>query len=231
MPSHHTVFLREFVRNYQTTGAVAPSSRWLAKALTRALAEPGPAPQRRAVLEVGPGTGAVTQQLVTRLAPHDRLTLVELNDTFVAHLRARFANDPAWKEAAPRTEIVHDRLENLDPSVRFDVIVSGLPLNNFSIEQVADIIATFRRLLAPNGVLSFFEYMAIRRARCVVGRPSDRERMQGISRVVNELLIDGQARREWVWVNMPPAWVYHVSGSCATSGLSPDQVPQSTSSA
>jgi phospholipid N-methyltransferase len=212
VPNEHRLFFREFLNNFHTTGAIAPSSRWLARALTHYVAQhPEPGRSRR-ILEVGPGTGAVTQYLVPQLAPHDMLTLVELNDRFVEHLRKRFDAEPVLREAAPRTDIVHNRLERLDASHRYDVIVSGLPLNNFSVDQVRQILDTFRQLLAPDGTLSFFEYMAIRPARSLIGRREDRKRLRGIGRALAELFAAGEARRQWVWTNLPPAWVHHVGG-------------------
>ena len=83
------VFLKQFFAQYHTTGSVLPSSRSLAKALCRYVpdqhgaAAAGP----REILEVGPGTGAVTAELVRALRPTDRLTLVELNQDFVRHFK------------------------------------------------------------------------------------------------------------------------------------------------
>ena len=103
-----TLFFREYLRHFQTTGAVLPSGRFLAAALTRFIgngagnaAAPGDVPagarefdseqQRgRMMLEVGPGTGAVTRRIVAGMRPDDRLDLVELNDTFVERLERRF---------------------------------------------------------------------------------------------------------------------------------------------
>src|SRR5271170_6627901 len=90
----YRVFWREFRQHYHTTGAIAPSGRALARALARFAAQQHPAPRR--ILEVGPGTGAVTETLVRGLGPEDRLDLVELNDRFVQRLRDRFQHEPAF---------------------------------------------------------------------------------------------------------------------------------------
>ena len=52
----------------------------------------------------------------------------------------------------------------------YEVIVSGLPLNNFSVESVEGILSQLMKLLKPGGTLSFFEYIAIRRFKAVVSR-------------------------------------------------------------
>src|ERR1043166_4551462 len=62
-------FYRQFRAQYGTTGSVLPSSRALARALTRPMRA---CPTPRRVLEVGPGTGAVTREIVRTLRPGDR---------------------------------------------------------------------------------------------------------------------------------------------------------------
>lgn len=210
------VFLRQFFQRYHTTGSVLPSSRSLAKALCRFVGKPleaGGAP--REILEVGPGTGAVTAQLVARMQPADRLTLVELNDDFVQHLRERFENEPAFQRVADRTNIIHGRLEDVPGEQSYDLIISGLPLNNFAVGEVETILSIFERLLKPTGVLSFFEYIAIRRVKAVVTSSAGRARLRGIGQALSRTLDGREIRRDWVWPNVPPAWVHHVQfGEC-----------------
>jgi phosphatidylethanolamine/phosphatidyl-N-methylethanolamine N-methyltransferase len=216
------VFLQQFFRQYHTTGSVLPSSRALAKALCRfveadpdghahnngtgASGKPGP----REILEVGPGTGAVTARLVNVLQPEDRLTLVELNDDFVRHLRTRFDTESAFQAVSDRTQIVHGRLEDLPDQQRYHVVISGLPLNNFAVPEVEQILGIFQHLLGPAGTLSFFEYIAIRRAKSLVSGRSGRARLQGIGQVLHRTLQGREIKRDWVWPNLPPAWVHHV---------------------
>src|SRR5579863_8998897 len=72
--ANQRVFVQQFFRRYHTTGAILPSGRSLARALCRYVRD-GQGPRR--ILEVGPGTGAVTASLVGALKPDDHLTLVE----------------------------------------------------------------------------------------------------------------------------------------------------------
>jgi phospholipid N-methyltransferase len=205
------VFLRQFFQRYHTTGSVLPSSRGLAKALCRFVGKPLEAGgAAREILEVGPGTGAVTAQLVAKMQPADRLTLVELNDDFVRHLRERFENEPAFQRVADRTNIIHGRLEDVPGEKAYDLIISGLPLNNFAVGEVETILSIFERLLKPEGVLSFFEYIAIRRVKAVVTSREGRARLRGIGQALSRTMDGREIRRDWVWPNVPPAWVHHV---------------------
>lgn len=201
------VFLGEFRRNFATTGAILPSSRRLARALTRFI-EADQRPRR--ILEVGPGTGAVTATVVRRMGPADELHLVELNETFIRRLHHRFETDPAFRRVAPRAKLSHCRVEELPRDTRYDLIVSGLPLNNFDADLVRHILETLEGLLAPGGVLSFFQYVGIRSARAMVSRRAERDRLEGIDRALRTVLEQHEIRRDLVWTNVPPAWVHHI---------------------
>jgi phospholipid N-methyltransferase len=145
------------------------------------------------------------------MQPTDRLTLVELNEDFVRHLRGRFENEPAFAAVAQRAEILHTRLEDLPKQRKFDLIISGLPLNNFEVTEVEQILGVFERLLAPGGTLSFFEYIAIRRVKSLVSGRTGRKRLRGIGAAIGSVLDGREIKRDWVWPNVPPAWVHHVS--------------------
>ncbi len=203
----YRVFWKEFRANFQTTGAVMPSGRSLARALARHVGQ-ADGPQR--ILEVGPGTGAVTAQIVKGLRGTDHFDLVELNDQFVANLRERFASDPPFMAVSGQSRVLHQSVEEVQSEEPYDLVISGLPLNNFSVGQVESFLAGFRRLLRHGGILSFFEYIAIRPARALVSGPSERARLRGIGRAMSELLEPYEIHRDCVWPNVPPAWVHHV---------------------
>lgn len=202
----HRVFWRQFLEQYHTTGAILPSSRFLARALARYV---GGQPGQR-ILEVGPGTGAVTGQIVRRMRADAALDLVELNDEFVRRLHERFAAEEPFCSLGNRARVLHARVEELPRDAQYDLIVSGLPLNNFAVADVEQILEAFRRLLLPGGVLSFFEYVAIRPARALLSGPKQRARLRGIAVALEGLLGPHEIKRDCVWPNLPPAWVHHV---------------------
>lgn len=206
----YRVFLREFRRTFESTGAVMPSGSALSKALAYYVREGSDGIAGRRILEVGPGTGAVTGHIVQALRPGDRLELVERNDEFVARLRERLASDPALTPSAEQITLRHAGVEELPEDQPYDVIVSGLPLNNFSVQFVDQLLAKLSRLLAPTGTLSFFEYIAIRHVKATLSRRAERERLRGIGRRMGEFLAAHEIRRDRVLTNVPPAWVHHV---------------------
>lgn len=202
------LFWREFRTNFRTTGAVLPSGRRLSRALARFVARPAEGPRR--ILEIGPGTGAATRQIAAAMQPDDRLDLVEVNEQFVRRLRELLQTDPVLTGPAPRIRVLHSRIEDLPRAERYDLVVSGLPLNNFSVAEVDTILRGLGDLARPGAVLSFFEYIAIRRMKALAAGRAERERLGGIGRLLEELLRGREIRREAVWRNVPPAWVHHV---------------------
>ena len=203
----YRVFWREFRRTFHSTGSVLPSGRRLARALAGRVAN-GQQPQR--VLEVGPGTGAVTGHIIDRLGPEDRLDLVELNERFADVLRSRLEKEAAWQAVADRVRVLEMPVEQIDAEAIYDVIVSGLPLNNFSCDLVQRIFTQFHRLAAEQARLSFFEYVAVRKAKSLFCKPSERRRLIGIERLLAHEFDCWEVGRECILGNAPPAWVHHL---------------------
>jgi SAM-dependent methyltransferase len=114
------LFAREMLTEPAVVGAIWPSSRWLA----RSVASRVPCYGDGLVVELGGGTGAVTNALLQRGIVPGRLMVIECSAVFVRHLRARF----------PGVTILHGdaaKLGELLPHGRhIDAIVSGLPLRS-----------------------------------------------------------------------------------------------------
>jgi phospholipid N-methyltransferase len=200
-------FIGEFRRQFRTTGAILPSSRFLARALV------WPLRQRRApgrILEVGPGTGPVTRAIVRAMQPDDRLDAVEVNGRFVKLLERTVAEDRAFAACRDRVEVIHAAVEDLVGDGVYDYIVSGLPFNNFAVRQVRAIFDAFDRLLKPGGVLTFFEYQFVRQLKTpFVGR-TERRRLARVGRMMGRYIRDCQVHRERIFLNLPPATVRHL---------------------
>jgi phospholipid N-methyltransferase len=205
--SDYQTFLTEVLRSYNTTGAVIPSGRALSSALCRYV---GSAAGPQKILEAGPGTGAVTGCIIDLMRPDDQLYMVELNPTFAAHLRRAFDEKPSFRTAASRCHLIEGAVQQLGQHGQFDLVVSGLPLNNFSSDDVRGILQAYARLLRPGGTLSFFQYILVRPAKMLVSGSSERDRLKRVGKTIDGMLGEREIAREWVWVNVPPAWVHHI---------------------
>jgi len=177
-----SLFLREWLANPQRTGAVTPSSPVLASAMARWL----PRDPESYVLELGPGTGAVTGALLKRGLREDRLVAIDNNPTMVKLLRKRF----------PRAHIIagdawhlDDLLRGLPQSIpQVGAVISSLPLLNFPKEQADALAQKIRSVLEPRGRWVQYTYQIVK----------DRSRGGKDFRLLASKV---------VWFNLPPARV------------------------
>jgi phospholipid N-methyltransferase len=211
-------FFRECRRHFHSTGAILPSSRFLARALVSELS------RRRApgrILEVGPGTGSVTRQILRRMLPADSLDAVEINGFFIACLKERLSEDWAYQRLYDRVKLIHAAVEELPGEALYDFIISGLPLNNFPVAQVRQIFRVYARLLKPGGTLTYYEYQFIRSLKTPFVNRRERRRLYRVGRVVGGYIRDFQVRRERIFINVPPATVRHLRFKPAVAALAP----------
>jgi len=202
------VFLKQCRQRHETTGSIIASSRFLAKAITRFLADRSDEPI--CVLECGPGTGAFTNRIVRILKPGDVFDLVEVNQSFVEVLQQRFVSEEAWRAVRELSNIHETPLQDFESVESYDFIISGLPLNNFPPDLVSTIMDTYFRLLKPTGTLSYFEYMLIRPIRKSVSRGAGGRRIREVDAVLQPHLQQCRVARDNVFLNTPPAWVQHL---------------------
>lgn len=180
--SNSTVFLREWVANPQGTGSVAPSSPQLGAAMARWL----PRNSDSYVLELGPGTGAVTDALLKYGLREDRLIAIEFNPNLAKLLRKRF----------PRAHIITGDAWELDTLLAelpmsvasVGAVISSLPLLNFSKEKADELAQKIRSILEPRGRWVQYSYQIVK----------DRTRGGEDFRLLASKI---------VWLNFPPARV------------------------
>jgi len=150
--SDTTLFLQEWIANPQRTGAVAPSSPKLAAAMARWL----PSDPESFVLELGPGTGAVTAALIKRGLREDRLVAIEKNPKMARRLRQRFPSahiitGDAWH--------LDDLLrECYEPIESVGAVISSLPLLNFPPDEADALAEKIRAILKHGGKWVQYSY-------------------------------------------------------------------------
>jgi len=207
MLREYGVFLREVRNSFHTTGALIPSGRFLARAMTSELVKKNGCTR---ILEAGAGTGALTREILQHVGTEDHLDLVEYSHPFVTLLGERFEKEERFRRVADQTRILHMALQDLPGEGVYDYVISGLPLNNFSPQLVQDVFDCFRRLIVPGGVLTFFEYLWVRGIKRFVAPRSEVDRLTRVGTLLAEHLKHFEFRREKVWMNCPPALVHHL---------------------
>jgi len=160
-----------------------PSSKVLARTMAAYVDPKSNGP----VVELGPGTGAVTQALVDRGIDPARLVLVEFNPTFCRMLRARYpAATVVQGDAYRLRHLLESTLRELA-----DAIVSGLPLVTKPMRTRVRLISEAMTLLRPGAPFVQFTY--------AMGPPIPKG-LNGIRTEASPL----------IWLNLPPArvWTY-----------------------
>lgn len=206
------LFLDQARQDFLRTGAIAPSSRFLARAVTSALRPDG---RPLVVLEAGAGTGALTREILRWLPPGSRLDVYEVNPVFARHLERTFADGdghPVRRAGSPRVGVrVHaSRVQDLPEGARYDAIISGLPLNNFEPDLVRVIMRKLFAALEPGGVMTWFEYLLIRELKALATGRRERRRLRRVGRVTGSFLQRYEFHREAIFLNIPPAVVHHL---------------------
>ncbi len=176
-------FIRSWIEKPISTGAVMPSGKALARTMARYVDPKSSGP----VIELGPGTGPVTEALVAHGIDPARLVLVEFNPTFCRLLRTRYSAATVVQGDAYRLR----RL--LETTVREPAaaVVSGLPLVTKPLRTRLRLIADAMGLLAAGAPFVQFTYAML---------PPIPKALAGIKAEASEL----------IWMNLPPArvWVY-----------------------
>lgn len=207
--SNRRVFIRSAARDFRQTGAVAPSSRSLAKSMTSEIKRRGRKGLR--VLEVGGGTGSITAVIVQHLSRGDHLDVYEIDRNFSRLLRRRIKEDEVFRRSEAKIRIHNKSIELLDRHNKYDFIISCLPFTNFRPEMVRKILEIYREVLRPGGSCSFYEYLFLRHAaRMMHRRRVERERLAGVARVINDYVASYAYGKDVVFRNLPPAQVLHM---------------------
>ena len=176
-------FLRSWIEKPLHMGAVMPSGKLLARTMAQYVDIDSDGP----VVELGPGTGAITSALIDRGVEQKRLVLVEYNPGFCALLRDRY----------PHAKVVQGDAYTLRDSL-WDVlkapasaVVSGLPLVTKPMLTRLKLIREAFVALAPGAPFVQFTYSVT---------PPIPKSLPGVSTEASER----------IWMNLPPArvWVY-----------------------
>ncbi len=176
-------FIRSWIEKPLSTGAVMPSSRALARTMASYVDPQSGGP----VIELGPGTGPVTEALVAHGVDPARLVLVEFNPTFCRLLRSRYPTATVIQGDAYRLRRLLETYVR-EPAA---AVVSGLPLVTKPVRTRLRLISDALALLAPGAPFVQFTYAMV--------TPIPKA-LSGIKAEASEL----------IWMNVPPArvWVY-----------------------
>lgn len=186
--AEHARFLAAFIRNPRATGSLVPSSQGLAKRMVEGLG----LEDARTVVEIGPGTGAFTGEVIRRVKSGAKVIAIELDAGFADSLRTRF----------PGIEVVNDSAEAL-PGIMasrgitaIDAVVCSLPWANFPDGVSEKILNAITASLKPGGMFSSYVYLS---GLWMPGAWKFRKLLRHSFAKVERTPI--------IWANVPPAFV------------------------
>lgn len=147
----HVLLFSRFLRSPRTVGAVTPSSRAVGEALVEHIDFSRPA----RLVELGPGTGALTAPIVEKLGPHIDFLAVDIDPAFCREIRKRW---PAVECVCASAEQLHSIAaeRGLFP---VDHILSGLPFASLPMQITRQILESITESLRAGGTFSTFQYV------------------------------------------------------------------------
>ena len=175
------LFLRRWLAHPLKVGALLPSSPFLARLVARQV-KLGP---DDAVVEVGAGTGAVTEQLIEAGIPPDRLFVIEIDADMCTYLRRQM----------PQAQVIHGdagRLSEIIPGRwhgKVSTVISGIPMITLPFEAQQRLIRSWFGMLKPGGQLLQYTYSLV-------------------SPIPETMLGLKGRRRGMTFLNFPPASVF-----------------------
>jgi phosphatidylethanolamine/phosphatidyl-N-methylethanolamine N-methyltransferase len=153
IPSAYRLFFQESMRSLGPTASLFPSSRYLANALIR----PIDFRRARTVVELGPGTGAVTNAILKRLRPDAKLIAVDINRTFIHHLQTA-CHDPRLIPVCGDAADLQAQLAQHEAGP-VDAIVSSLGLTAMDNRTRRSIMREIGICLIPGGTMTQYQYL------------------------------------------------------------------------
>lgn len=180
-------FVKAAIKNPRDVSTVFPTSRWLAQRLLDEI----PIKPNSFIVEVGAGTGAITQHLLRRLTkPGEQYLGVELNEQMVTYLRTYF----------PSMKFEQGLAQNLDvwmKDKKADGVVSSLPWTVFPEAVQRETLSAIYDSLKPGGV--FATYMCLNSSWYPQAKRF-KEMINSSFKSVDKTPVE--------WRNIPPAFVF-----------------------
>lgn len=142
-------FLKQFFKDFKHTGAVAPSSKALTNNMLKGIDFNKPVK----IVELGPGTGCMTEEILKRMHPDSELTCIEINPIFCQKLE-EIQTDKNLTVLQASAQDFGKHFEAKDA----DFVVSGLPLANFKKEEILSVFNNIKTVLKKSGEYIQFQY-------------------------------------------------------------------------
>lgn len=183
------VLFRRFLRNPVQVGALCPSSRGLCRMMVSHVGMESAG----VIVELGPGTGVITREIVQTMPENARFIAIELDETLCGLLRQQFPEITVCNDSAAGIGDILKRYSLPNPNV----VISGLPWANFTPRLQRNILCSVAEHIAPGGYFATFAYLQ------GLMFPTGQRFRKLLGEVFSEV-----ETSPVIWKNLPPAFVY-----------------------
>jgi phospholipid N-methyltransferase len=160
-------FFIGFLRNPREVGSIIPSSRFLTRRVLRC----SEVKTARVVVELGPGTGVLTREILASMRPDAKLVAIELLPEFCEVLRRELPD--------PRLHVFCGSAADLEKALTeagersADVVMSGIPFSTMEKGEGRATLGAAMRVLRPGGRFVAYQFRSavVRIAEPVFGPP------------------------------------------------------------
>ncbi len=157
------------------------------------------------ILEVGPGTGAFTEAILSSLRGHDTFDVVEVNPVFCAHIEGRLLTPFRAHHSSMSIRLLCAPIEEAALEGGYDFVICGLPFNNFPLALTESIFARMLQLMRDGGELTYFEYPGMRTLKRPFVGPQGRDHIAKFKAFAKKTASSHLVTRTLVVANIPPA--------------------------
>ena len=184
------LFIKEFITNPFSTGAIAPSSPELAELITRT----ANLTIHKTIVEIGSGMGVFTKQIIKNINKTSNFFVIERNPKFALET----------KRQCPKIKVFTDSASNINNYLEgmglegCDCIISSLPWTAFKNNVQEEILDNIHKSLLPGGV--FLTYVYIHSQFLPSGIRFKKKLIDKFGNI---------NKTHTVWKNIPPAFVYY----------------------
>lgn len=186
-----TTILKQFLKKPKTTGAVWSSSPSLCDVIT---SEVG-IENAEMIVELGPGTGAVTEFILQKKNSKAKFIAIEVNQEMHDVFARKYPNVKVYNDCASKLPEIISQKENVSKGA--DLIISGLPWATFSSSLQEEILDSIVETLADNGIFTTYGYIQ------GILLPA-----AGAFKKLLDKHFSTVKKTPVVWKNIPPAFCY-----------------------
>lgn len=175
-------FIRQYIKNPKTVGAIAPSSEKLAYKMVEDINFLNAS----CIIEYGPGTGVFTEKILNKKKNSTIFIAIEYNTDFYKILKDKFKDEANFILINDSAENLKEYLDkyNID---KVDYIVSGLPFASLPDSMSKKILSITKDLLKGKSEFITFQY--------------------SLFKMKLFRTYFGKIKRKKVILNLPPAYV------------------------